>query len=91
MKEHDAIEFLESRGYVVMKTKPYCYWSVLDVELMLDLSQCKGKFKGIKYTDQFGLDVMELVDKRFDAEYGVTWYSLEYAIEEIIERQNKQT
>ena len=89
MKEQDAIEFLESKGYNVMNTKPYCYWSVLDVELMLDQMHSEGKFEGIKYTDQFGLDVMELVDKRFDAEYGVTWDSLESAIEEIIERQNK--
>ena len=80
MKEQEAIEFLESKGYNVMNTKPYCYWSVLDVELMLEQIQSDGKFKGIKYTDEFGLDVMELVDKRFDATYGVTWDSLEYAI-----------
>ena len=91
MKEQDAIKFLESKGYNVMKTKPYCYWSVLDVELMLEQMQSDGKFKDIEYTDEFGYDVMNLVEKRFDAEYGVTWDSLEYAMEEIIERQNKQT
>ena len=91
MKEKEAIEFLESKGYNVMNTKPYCYWSVLDVELMLEQMQSDGKFKGIKYTDEFGYDVMELVDKRFDAEYGVSLYNIESAIEEIIERQKKQT
>ena len=89
MEEQDAIEFLESKGYNVMNTKPYCYWSVLDVELMLEQIHKNNRFTDIEYTDEFGLDVMELVDKRFDAEYGVTWDSLESAIEEIIERQNK--
>ena len=89
MKEQDAIEFLESKGYNVMNTKPYCYWSVLDAELMLEQMQTEGKFKGFKYTDDFGDKVMFLLAKRFDASYGVTWDSLEYAIEEIIERQNK--
>ena len=87
--EEKAIEFLESKGYHVMDTEPYCYWTVLDVELTFKQMQSDGKFKGVKYTDEFGCDVMDLVSKRFDAEYGVTWDSLEYAIEEIIERQSK--
>jgi hypothetical protein len=86
MKEEEAIEFLESKGYHVMDKEPYCYFTVLDAQLMLEQMQTEGKFKGFKYTDDFGDKVMFLLSKRFDATYGVTWDSLEYAIEEIINR-----
>ena len=84
----DAKEFLESKGYHVMDKEPYCYFTVLDAELMLKQMQTEGKCKGFKYTDDFGDKVMFLLSKRFDATNGVTWDSLEDAIEEIINLKN---
>jgi len=85
-----AKDLLISEGYHIMDREPYCYWTTLDAELMLEQMQSDGKFKGFKYTDKFGTKVMFLLSKRFDATYGVTWDSLEYALEEIINQmQNK--
>ena len=57
---------------------------------MLEQMQEDDRFTDIDYTDDFGEAVMNLVDRRFDAEYGVCWESVENAIEEIINQmQNK--
>jgi len=84
----DAITLLESKGYHVMDTEPYCYWTVLDVKITFKNLQSDGKFKGIKYTDELGQSVMDYISKCFDADYGVTWDSIEYAIEVIINLKN---
>ena len=67
-----------------MDTEPYCYWSVLDVEDMLDRFHEEDKFTDISYTEDLGKAVMDLIERRFDAEYGVTWDNIEYTTEEIL-------
>ena len=66
--------------------KKYCYWSVIDAEHMFhQMQEDEGKFLDVEYTDDLGEEIMDLVERRFDAEYGVTWDSIRYAIEEIME------
>tara|TARA_R110001606_G_scaffold379304_1_gene539275 strand:+ start:916 stop:1284 length:369 start_codon:yes stop_codon:yes gene_type:complete len=79
----------------VMKTinnpqrKLYCGWGVADAEHMFNqMKHDEDKFPDVEYTDELGQEIMDLVDRRFDASYGVTWDSIEYAIEEIL-REDK--
>ena len=68
------------------QNKSYCGWSVMDAEHMFrQMQQDEGKFPDVEYTDELGEDIMDLVERRFDASYGVTWDSIECAIEEIME------
>ena len=66
------------------ENKKYCSWGVMDAEHMFEQLQGDGKYLDVEYTDELGEDIMNLVEKRFDASYGVTWDSIEYAIEEIL-------
>lgn len=66
------------------QNKKYCSWSIVDAEHMFKQLQEDGKYTNIEYTDELGEDIMNLVEDRFDANYGVTWENLEYAIEEIL-------
>ena len=84
-----AKELLISEGYYIMNNEPYCFWSVLDVEVMLEQFHEDEKFTDKVYTDDFGIAVLELIQRRFDANYGVTWDTLRDAIEEIIEEENE--
>ena len=88
----DKLELIEQAVDKVFKeiNKPqrrlYCGWMIGDVEHMFRQMQVDdGKFTNIEYTDELGEDVMNLVERRFDAEYGVAWYNIESAIEEIME------
>jgi|19_taG_2_1085344.scaffolds.fasta_scaffold12020_3 hypothetical protein len=83
-KIQKAKDLLRSEGYHIMDTEPYCYWSVLDVEDMLDRFHEEDKFTDISYTEDLGKAVMDLIERRFDAEYGVTWDNIEYTTEEIL-------
>jgi hypothetical protein len=70
--------------------KKYCYWSVMDAEHMFrQMQEDEGKFTDVEYTDELGVEIMDLVERRFDASYGVSWDSIEYAIEEIMERHGE--
>jgi len=71
--------------------RQFCSWTVADVEHkfkeMKTEDEDNFKFKlvqGKEYTEEFGLKVMEVVDGDMDGEYGVNWYSIENAIEELI-------
>jgi hypothetical protein len=69
--------------------KLYCGWTVGDAEHMFrQMQEDEDKFPDVEYTDELGQEIMDLVDRRFDAEYGVTWYSIEYAIEEVLESKS---
>ena len=90
----DKLELIEQAVDKVFKeiNKPqrklYCGWMIADVEHMFrQMQEVKraGKFTNVEYTDELGEDVMNLVERRFDAEYGVAWYNIESAIEEIME------
>jgi uncharacterized FlaG/YvyC family protein len=78
----------------VMKTinnpqrKLYCGWMIEDAEHKFKEMQEDDKYLDIEYTDELGEVIMDLVERRFDASYGVTWDSIEYAIEEIL-REDK--
>tara|TARA_R100000664_G_scaffold29424_1_gene41326 strand:+ start:333 stop:638 length:306 start_codon:yes stop_codon:yes gene_type:complete len=86
---HKAKELLISEGYYIMNNEPYCFWSVLDVEVMLEQFHEDEKFTDISYTEDLGEAVMDLIERRFDANHGVTWDTLRNAIEEIIEEENE--
>ena len=88
----DKLELIEQAVDKVLKVinepqrKLYCGWMISDVEHMFRQMQVDdGKFTNIEYTDELGEDVMNLVERRFDAEYGVAWYNIQSAIEEIME------
>ena len=88
----DKLELIEQAVDKVFKeiNKPqrrlYCGWMIADVEHMFRQMQVDdGKFINIEYTDELGEAVMDLVERRFDAEYGVSWYNIESAIEEVME------
>ncbi len=67
------------------QNKKYCYWSVQDAEHMFNqMKHDEDKFPDVEYTDELGEEIMDLVERRFDAEYGVAWYNIESAIEEIM-------
>ena len=87
----DKLELIEQTVDKVFKVinnpqrKLYCGWMIADVEHMFRQMQVdEGKFTNIEYTDELGEDVMNLVERRFDAEYGVTWDSITDAILEIL-------
>ena len=87
----DKLELIEQTVDKVFKVinnpqrKLYCGWMIADVEHMFRQMQVdEGKFTNIEYTDELGEDVMDLVERRFDAEYGVTWDSITDAILEIL-------
>lgn len=80
----DAKRLLISKGYYVNQYKPYCYWSILDVEHTVEQLHQEDKFTDISYTEDLGEAVMDLVERRFDCEYGVTWDHVESATEEIL-------
>ena len=68
--------------------KLYCGWMVCDAEHMFkQMQQDEDKFPDVEYTDELGLEIMNLVDRRMDAEYGVCWESIRYAIEEVLENK----
>jgi hypothetical protein len=89
-KIEEAIEFLENKGFYVFDDKPYCYWTKLDVKNSIKWQQKKGKYKGFVYTDKFGELVMGLISARFaeDSTYGITWDSIEKAIEDLMKYKN---
>jgi hypothetical protein len=67
--------------------KLYCGWMVEDAEHMFRQMQVdEGRFPDVEYTDELGEEIMDLVERRFDASYGVAWDSIESAIEEVMER-----
>jgi len=73
------------------QNKTFCGWSVIDAEHMFrQMQDDEDKFPDIEYTDELGEVIMDLVERRFDASYGVTWDSIEYAIEEIVEEMSKE-
>lgn len=88
----DKLELIEQTVDKVFKVinnpqrRLYCGWMIADVKHMFRQMQVDdGKYTNIEYTDELGEDVMNLVERRFDAEYGVAWYNIESAIEEIME------
>ena len=88
----DKLELIEQAVDKVFKVindpqrRLYCGWMIADVEHMFRQMQVDdGKFTNVEYTDELGEDVMNLVERRFDAEYGVSWYNIESAIEDIME------
>jgi len=67
------------------QNKKYCYWSVIDAKHTFNqMKEDEGMFADIEYTDELGEEIMDLVEDRFDANYGVTWDSIRDAILEIL-------
>jgi len=87
----DKLALINDTVDKVMKTinnpqrKLYCGWMVADAEHMFKQMQDEDKYLDVEYTDELGQEIMDLVERRFDAEYGVAWYNIESAIEEIME------
>ena len=88
----DKLELIEQAVDKVFKVindpqrKLYCGWMVADAEHMFrQMQEYDGKYTDVEYTDDLGEAVMDLVERRFDAEYGVAWYNIESAIEEVME------
>ena len=74
----------------VVKPQPrkICYWSGVDVKMKVDeLNDSSSEYK-IDCTDGFINAVLDVVEDRFDANYGVTWEHIEDAIIHVVEQQN---
>jgi len=74
----------------VVKPQPrkICYWSGVDVKMKVDeLNDSSSEYK-IDCTDGFINAVLDVVEDRFDANYGTTWEDVEDAIIHVVEQQN---
>ena len=72
----------------VVKPQPrkICYWSGVDVKMKVDeLNNSSSEYK-IDCTDGFINAVLDVVEDRFDANYGVTWEHIEDAIIYVVEQ-----
>ena len=63
-----------------MKTQIEIVWSVNDLRLL-----------GYECTDEQGMEILEWIKRNHDANYGVTWYTIEYACEEFNLSKNENT
>jgi len=70
----------------VVKPQPrkICYWSGVDVKMKVDELNEDGEYK-IDCTDDFIDAVLDVVEDRFDANYGTTWEDVEEAIIDVWE------
>ncbi len=57
-------------------------WSIEDVR---NIIECNNIEEAESFTDDDCIGVLEIVADSFDANYGITWDSLEYAITKYIE------
>jgi len=72
----------------VVKPQPrkICYWSGVDVKMKVDeLNDSSSEYK-IECTDGFINAVLDVVEDRFDANYGTTWEDVEEAIIYVVEQ-----
>ena len=73
----------------VVKPQPrkICYWSGVDVKMKVDELNDSREWEidKIKCTDGFINAVLDVVEDRFDANYGVTWEHIEEAIIDVWE------
>ena len=72
----------------VVKPQPrkICYWSGVDVKMKVDeLNDSSSEYK-IDCTDGFINAVLDVVEDRFDANYGTTWEDVEEAIIYVVEQ-----
>lgn len=71
--------------------KKYCYWSIADAEQTFNqMKEDEGMFPDVEYTDSLGEEIMDLVEDRFDANYGVTWDDIRDAILTLLQDENNQ-
>ena len=68
-----------------------CYWTLADVEHVVDeqneWNEDEEDFTPIEYSDELGHRVLDIVEDRFDANYGVDWDSLRDALKEAQDEQ----
>jgi len=57
-------------------------WSIEDVRNIIEFNNIE---EAESFTDEDCVRVLEIVAECFDANYGITWDSLEYAINQLIE------
>ena len=71
----------------VVKPQPrkICYWSGVDVKMKVDELNDSSEYK-IDCTDGFINAVLDVVEDRFDANYGTTWEHIEEAIIYVVEQ-----
>jgi len=71
----------------VVKPQPrkICYWSGVDIKMKVDELNDSSEYK-IDCTDGFINAVLDVVEDRFDANYGVTWEHIEDAIIYVVEQ-----
>ena len=69
------------------QSRKICYWSGVDVKMKLDEFNDSREWEidKIKCTDGFINAVLDVVEDRFDANYGVTWEHIEEAIIDVWE------
>jgi len=72
--ERKMREYLRQKGFFVQNM-----WSSQDVI-------GTGKNMGKEITEEQAIDIMELMGRRFDANYGVTWDFIEAIIEEYFKK-----
>ncbi len=66
------------------QSRKICYWSGADVKTKVDELNEDGEYN-IDCTDGFIDAVLDVVEDRFDANYGVTWEDVEEAIIDVWE------
>ena len=74
----------------VVKPQPrkICYWSGVDIKMKVAELNDSSEYYKIDCTDGFINAVLDVVEDRFDANYGVTWEHIEDAIIHVVEQQN---
>lgn len=82
--EEETIAFNESQG-IIPEERKICYWTLADVEHVVDEYNEDDDNEPIEYTDELGHEVLDIVEDRFDANYGVSWDDLRNALEEVID------
>lgn len=70
---------------LVEEPRKICYWSGVDVKMKVDELNDSSEYK-IDCTDGFINAVLDVVEDRFDANYGVTWEHIEDAIIHVVEQ-----
>lgn len=66
------------------EVRKICWWSLADVEHVVDeYNEDEDNQDEITYSDELGHIVLDLVEDRFDANYGVSWDNLRDALEDV--------
>ena len=78
------VEFLTSEISKLFDNEPrkICWWSAVDVEhVVTEHNEDEDNADDqIEFTDELGDAVLDIVEDRFDANYGVDWDSLRDAL-----------